>query len=206
MRVRLIGVNTITAVNLVLGFLVLIESSYTRFNTAALLISLGVALDGMDGYLARKLNCCSTFGRQFDTLADLSLFGTAMAYLVYTTSLERFGGIGLFACGLYVLCTACRLAGFAANKMQSDSFVGLPVTAAAFINVIAVIVMPNMTTLMLLVTSILMVSPIQFPHPLKLLVRLTVQSVSVQPRGGHQPLPALDYPAEQTHPAAIRTG
>ncbi|MDP3963875.1 MAG: CDP-diacylglycerol--glycerol-3-phosphate 3-phosphatidyltransferase [bacterium] len=42
---------------------------------------LAAVTDGLDGYIARKYKCASTFGRVFDPIADKILVGTALVIL-----------------------------------------------------------------------------------------------------------------------------
>jgi len=71
----------IAAIVVIIGFGVLdLESLAPRFALAAI-FGLASASDWLDGYLARRLNQCTTFGAVFDPLADKILVTSTIAYL-----------------------------------------------------------------------------------------------------------------------------
>ena len=97
-------------------------------------------LDVLDGVSARLLKATSSFGAEFDSMADLVAFGVAPAVLVLNAGLQ-LGGIEydsgqfwnlLIAISVFVLAGAMRLARFnLASDTPSDGwFSGVPITAA----------------------------------------------------------------------------
>jgi len=75
-------------------------------------------LDTMDGVAARVLKATSSFGAEFDSMADLVSFGVAPAILIFNLGLQ-YGGVELetgqswvllIACGVFVLAGAIRFA------------------------------------------------------------------------------------------------
>jgi CDP-diacylglycerol--serine O-phosphatidyltransferase len=97
-------------------------------------------LDVMDGLTARLLKATSTFGAEFDSMADLVAFGVAPAMLVLQTGMN-IGGVEvgtdtflvlLVSVGVFVLAGAARLARYnlTSNKPSNGWFAGLPITAA----------------------------------------------------------------------------
>jgi len=97
-------------------------------------------LDVLDGLAARLLKATSTFGAEFDSMADLVAFGVAPAMLVLQTGMQ-IGGVQfgteafwvlLVSVGLFVLAGAARLARFnlTSDKPRTGWFAGLPITAA----------------------------------------------------------------------------
>ncbi len=97
-------------------------------------------LDVMDGLTARLLKATSTFGAEFDSMADLVAFGVAPAMLVLQTGMN-IGGVAvgtdtflvlLVSVGIFVLAGATRLARYnlTSDKPSSSWFAGLPITAA----------------------------------------------------------------------------
>ena len=97
-------------------------------------------LDVLDGLAARLLKATSTFGAEFDSMADLVAFGVAPAMLVLQTGMQ-VGGVHfgtqaflvlLVSVGLFVLAGAARLARFnlTYDKPRTGWFVGLPIPAA----------------------------------------------------------------------------
>ncbi|WP_431307942.1 CDP-alcohol phosphatidyltransferase family protein [Alicyclobacillus sacchari] len=51
-----------------------------RLDEAALLVVLGMLLDGLDGRAARWLHAESEFGKQLDSLSDMITFGVARSW------------------------------------------------------------------------------------------------------------------------------
>jgi CDP-diacylglycerol--serine O-phosphatidyltransferase len=154
-----------TAGNLYLGFLAILKTYQgvvwaatgntghnAHFELAAILIGVGVFLDGLDGRIARMTNTMSDFGREMDSLADVITFGLAPAVLAYAWGFhfvdatleilpkEHVLRAGTFAAFVFLLCSASRLARFNVqtnpipkNPGRADRkyFVGLPTPAAA---------------------------------------------------------------------------
>ncbi len=125
--------TSLTTGNLCCGFFSLIEASRGRYELAALLIIAASVLDGLDGRIARLTGTTSEFGVEFDSLADISSFGIAPAFLAYQWALQPFHRIGWLIAFLFVACAATRLARFNIQHGSSDRryFAGLPSPAAA---------------------------------------------------------------------------
>ena len=125
--------TSFTTGNLCCGFFSLIEASRGHYETAALLIIAAGVLDGLDGRIARLTGTTSEFGVEFDSMADISSFGIAPAFLAYEWALQPFHRVGWLIAFLFVACAATRLARFNIQHGSSDKrfFVGLPSPAAA---------------------------------------------------------------------------
>ena len=125
--------TSLTTGNLCCGFFSLIESSRGHYELAALLIIAAGVLDGLDGRIARLTGTTSEFGVEFDSMADISSFGIAPAFLAYEWALEPFHRVGWLIAFLFVACAATRLARFNIQHGSSDKrfFAGLPSPAAA---------------------------------------------------------------------------
>jgi CDP-diacylglycerol--serine O-phosphatidyltransferase len=104
-----------------------------RFEIAAVAIFIAMALDGLDGRVARMTNTQSAFGEQYDSMSDMVSFGAAPALVVYEWSLRGMGKLGWLAAFIYVAGAAVRLARFNTNIGVVDKrfFQGLPSPAAA---------------------------------------------------------------------------
>src|SRR5262249_11227213 len=89
--------------------------------------------DVLDGRVARLTRSTSSFGIQYDSLADLVAFGVAPGILVYEWALRDWGKWGWLAASLYVTCGALRLARFNVQIASAEKrhFIGLPIPAAA---------------------------------------------------------------------------
>jgi CDP-diacylglycerol---serine O-phosphatidyltransferase len=154
-----------TAGNIFLGFLSIIRSiqgaltfaanptaAAQSFEVAAITIGFAVALDGLDGRIARMTNTTSEFGRELDSLADVTSFGIAPAILAYMWGVQfvdphvgprmvdQLQRAGKFLVFLFLVCGAVRLARFNVQKNPKPKnpgapnrkyFVGLPIPAAA---------------------------------------------------------------------------
>ncbi|GMA50490.1 hypothetical protein GCM10025857_18470 [Alicyclobacillus contaminans] len=122
--------SLLTVANLVLGLIALILSYQGFTANAALLVVIGMVLDGMDGRVARWLHAESLFGKELDSLSDIVTFGVAPAFIMYNTSLHYEGWMGLFLTVMFPVCGALRLARFNLQTKSTNYFVGLPITAA----------------------------------------------------------------------------
>ena len=125
--------NAITTANLFAGFFAVMQAMNHRFEWAALAIFAAMVMDGMDGRIARLTKTQSSFGEQYDSMADMVSFGVAPALVMYTYTLNDLGRWGWLAAFVYVAGAALRLARFNSNINIVDSryFQGLPSPAAA---------------------------------------------------------------------------
>ncbi|MEA2081749.1 MAG: CDP-diacylglycerol--serine O-phosphatidyltransferase [Elusimicrobiota bacterium] len=125
--------SVFTAVNIGCGFMSVIFALQGKYSLAAWLIVIGWVMDSIDGRLARMTNTSSSFGVEFDSIADMVSFGVAPALLVWIYYLQDFR-LGWAVCLLYVFTAAIRLARyntFASPDEKSQYFEGLPSPAAA---------------------------------------------------------------------------
>ena len=132
--------NLLTSAGLFSGFYSIIctlnaaRAGATRWYwLAAVMILVAQLCDALDGRLARLTRSTSSFGIQYDSLADLVAFGVAPGILVYQWALRPWGRWGWLAASLYVTCGALRLARFNVQiaSVEKRYFVGLPIPAAA---------------------------------------------------------------------------
>ncbi|MGZ0189193.1 MAG: CDP-alcohol phosphatidyltransferase family protein, partial [Alphaproteobacteria bacterium] len=75
--------NVITLSSIVIGLTAIRYGFQSDFESAALLILLSCIFDGLDGRVARLLQCQSKFGAELDSLADVMNFGVAPALIIY---------------------------------------------------------------------------------------------------------------------------
>jgi len=132
--------NSLTALSLLLGLGSIVTTQSGDLEFAAWLIVWCGLLDTMDGIAARLLKATSSFGAEFDSMADLVSFGVAPAVLIFNLGLQIAGvevesgqfWVLLAACGVFVLAGAMRLARFnlASSKPRTGWFAGVPITAA----------------------------------------------------------------------------
>ncbi len=151
---------------------------------AAWMIIWCVLFDKLDGFAARILKASSDFGAQFDSLADLTAFGIAPGFLVYfymqTLDGQWFAAhrpLMIVSISVYMLCASMRLARY--NAIDSEELVnyfhGLPSTFAGGFMAMSVILFSKyqladrlpgamaILPLLLILTGILMVSPLYLP-------------------------------------------
>lgn len=152
--------------NLLFGVFALILALQGEYARGGLMILLAGLMDYLDGKVARKLQVCSEFGKELDSLADLVSFGVAPAILAYALKLSDWGYVGLAIALAFVMCGALRLARFNVTSF-TGSFMGVPITAAGGIIAILIIYFGNLPVLVLplamLLLSYLMVSNIKVP-------------------------------------------
>ena len=159
--------NALSLCGLTCGFLSLLDSSANDFVAAAGFVVAAVFFDGLDGAAARALHCDGALGEMLDSLADMTAFGVAPAFLAYQASLQPFGLPGALVGVLFAACAAIRLARFPLVK-TARVFVGLPTPiAGAFVAVLAASargwLAPGVLPVAMLGISLLMVSTIGFP-------------------------------------------
>ncbi len=178
--------NSLSLGNLTFGFIAILLASEKHLPPAeygenifisSLLILFASLLDGFDGVTARALKVESRCGEYLDTLADMTTFGIAPAFIMYQIYLrnnEFFDSwfifpLGLFIASLYPMCAAFRLARFNAGH-DDKSFEGLPTPIAASLIVMTTIIakMPPpvwMVAVIYFLVSLLMISNIKYTKP-----------------------------------------
>ncbi len=164
--------NILTIGNLFVGIIAMIFAMQgnERFITyAAIMIIIGMLLDGLDGRVARLLKAQSDFGKELDSLSDIVTFGVAPALIMYNVFLEDAGWIGIFITALFPICGALRLARFnTQTKKSCGYFIGLPITAAG--GILATLALyndtfPHLTLALGMVgLSLLMISNVKYPN------------------------------------------
>lgn len=132
--------NLFTSMNLVLGFLAILAAAEGRVERACWAILLASIFDMLDGRVARLTNTTSRFGVEYDSLCDLVSFGVAPAIMIYFSSLQPFGRLGVVATLIFAICGALRLARFnvMAEVLPKSYFQGLPIPMASTALVTAV--------------------------------------------------------------------
>lgn len=125
--------NLFTTGCLFAGFYSIIMAVNGDFEKSAIAIFVAMVLDSLDGRVARLTNSTSSFGENYDSLADIVSFGVAPAIVSYVWILQFLGKLGWLAAFLYLAGSALRLARFNSRKGYVDIrfFQGLPCPAAA---------------------------------------------------------------------------
>lgn len=138
--------------NLLCGCLGIVFTFEGNLLWASYLIFIAGILDFLDGFVARLLNQHSEIGKQLDSLADMVTFGvlpsfiiakliqisttknTVLSDLLPTNLLSQIYLPTLaYAAFILALFSCLRLAKFNIDTRQSDSFIGVPTPANAFV-------------------------------------------------------------------------
>ena len=140
-RLRFVLVNACTLASLTLGLMAIFLAMHGEVRYAAACLVACVAIDGLDGALARKLGVSSPFGAQMDSLADMCSFGLAAPVVVYASLAHTVPpAAAMVACVLVALCAAIRLARFNVSPKDGKFFTGVPTTMAAGVLALTVLI------------------------------------------------------------------
>ncbi|MCC6866352.1 MAG: CDP-diacylglycerol--serine O-phosphatidyltransferase [Ignavibacteria bacterium] len=122
-----------TILNLLCGFISVINADAKNFDQAALFILYAGLFDMFDGVVARFTGTSSKFGVELDSLADMVSFGAAPSFLLYKVYFYSLDGIGIAVSALIMIFGAIRLARFNAQLVGFDKsyFSGVPVPIPA---------------------------------------------------------------------------
>jgi CDP-diacylglycerol---serine O-phosphatidyltransferase len=136
-RIRRRGIyllpNLFTTAALFAGFYAIVQAMNLTFDQAAKAIFYAMALDALDGRVARLTKTQSAFGAEYDSLSDMVSFGAAPALVMYEWVLRDMGNLGMVAAFIYCAGAALRLARFNTMLDVADKrwFTGIPSPAAA---------------------------------------------------------------------------
>ena len=134
--------NLLTTCCLGWGFFAIVSAIKGDFDRAGAAVFFALIFDGLDGRVARWTRTESTFGKEYDSLADMVAFGVAPAIVSFQWGVARiseygntWGRFGWIAAFFYAVCAALRLARFNARSATADKryFEGLPSPSAAAI-------------------------------------------------------------------------
>src|SRR5499427_6638961 len=134
--------NLLTTGCLFSGFYAVVAAIDKHFAPAGMAVFAAMIFDTLDGRIARLTHTESSFGKEYDSLADMVAFGLAPAIVAYQWGVVRimeFGGywgrFGWLACFFYAATAGLRLARFNARAATADKryFEGLPSPSAAAI-------------------------------------------------------------------------
>lgn len=130
--------NFITVLNLCCGCAAIVAIFNSQVQQAGIFILSAMALDFLDGTVARVLKAWSELGKQLDSLADMVSFGLVPGLILYTLFLKGnavssfhtpFTAAGAWYMFTVTVFSALRLAKFNIDKRQSTYFIGLPTPA-----------------------------------------------------------------------------
>ena len=130
------------------------------FSLAVLLMLSSVVWDYLDGKIGRWLGTPHSFGKELDSLADVVGFGMAPAVFAYTYTTPH--GWRTIVLVLFVLCGLLRLARFNVVNLTGE-YIGMPITWNGLLVPLSYYsgLPPKYYSLVLLVSSVLMISPLR---------------------------------------------
>lgn len=124
--------NLFTTAGLFAGFYAIMQARLGHFEAASLAIYVAMAMDIIDGRLARLTNTQSAFGSEYDSLSDMVSFGVAPAMVLFEFVLHDLGRFGSLVAFVYIACAALRLARFNVSASSDKThFTGVPSPGAA---------------------------------------------------------------------------
>lgn len=130
---------TITRIFLIPVFLVLmlIEFKYHNFLAAAVFI-LAASTDSLDGYIARKRNLITNFGKFIDPLADKLLVTSALIVLVSKGQVPAL--VAIIIISREFIITGFRLLASSEGVVLAASWLGKVKTVTQIVAIIAIII------------------------------------------------------------------
>ncbi|MDJ0766211.1 MAG: CDP-diacylglycerol--serine O-phosphatidyltransferase [Myxococcota bacterium] len=191
-RTLFIVPNLLTAASLLCGVLAILRcidpvATEEDIYRSSLLLFYAFIFDLFDGRVARMTRTQSSFGVEFDSLADLISFGVAPAVIAFRWALSESGIAGVAVCFIYVLAGAIRLARFNimartdpinTKKTPGKYMLGLPIPMAAGFIVALVIAARAMGGWPWLTSHGLTVKGIGYPMMTIVMIGLAVLMVS----------------------------
>tara|TARA_B100001996_G_scaffold381113_1_gene369907 strand:- start:544 stop:1227 length:684 start_codon:yes stop_codon:yes gene_type:complete len=121
-----------TILNLLSGFLGVLFLINKNYNLIEYCIYLSLIFDFLDGFIARKLNATSSFGKQLDSFADLISFGLLPSLILYDWFLTNSStDIYKYFSVFILLFSSIRLSKFNLDNKQEFIFLGIPTPLVA---------------------------------------------------------------------------
>jgi CDP-diacylglycerol---serine O-phosphatidyltransferase len=168
--------NALTILGVCLGLSSIKFAIDSNYAMAVIAIGFASILDTLDGRVARLIKGTSKVGKELDSLTDVISFGVAPGFIIYFWTLNEMGKLGWMLVLIYAVCCALRLARFNLTVIEENEtwkinfFEGVPSPAAAGLvllplilslsNLIIIEKYAELSSAMILLTSILMVSKI----------------------------------------------
>lgn len=157
--------NVITFMSLALGIIAIILAlrDFSIYWVAGLILVAGL-LDRFDGKVARYFDAESSFGEQIDSFNDIISFGIAPMIMFCQYHQSTNDLLAIFIVMLYLFAGVYRLARFHIFEIN-DYYIGLPITVAALIAVILMLLhhalsLPQLTVIIaFILLSLLMIMP-----------------------------------------------
>ena len=123
--------NLLTTMTLICGFYAIVLAMRGNSQSAVQAVIAAMLFDFLDGWVARKTNTVSVFGKEYDSLCDMVAFGLSPALITYHCLLMEWHQVAWIIPAIYSSAVAMRLAKFNSKESSNAAFEGLPCTAAA---------------------------------------------------------------------------
>jgi CDP-diacylglycerol--serine O-phosphatidyltransferase len=125
--------NLLTLGAMAAALMSIIHAAHGAYIVSAQLIMLALALDGLDGNVARWVNGQTKFGAELDTFIDITAYGIAPAVLAWEMVMKDHGFWGVAFVCFTAMSGAMRLARFRVIDPHrgQQGFLGLPITVNA---------------------------------------------------------------------------
>ena len=121
-----------TILNLLSGFIGVLFLINKNYDLIEYCIYLSLIFDFSDGFIARKLDATSNFGKQLDSFADLISFGFLPSLILYDWfSINSSIDIYKYFSVLILLFASLRLSKFNIDNKQEFLFLGIPTPLVA---------------------------------------------------------------------------
>ena len=198
--------NSISSASLIFGVLSIFKTIEGDFFLAPVCIVIAVIFDSMDGRAARALGVGGgDFGKEMDSLCDMSSFGVAPAIMIYMYGLQDLGLAGQVIAALFAVGGCLRLARFNCNTgVVHGYFQGMPIPAGACFLATYVVsgyqFAPAVLAAVTLVIACIMYSEVKFPdfkgkgnpmYRLPVIIAVIVGAVMLYERPGAWPFVAM---------------
>ncbi len=170
-RTRFVVPNSVTAANIVVGFVSMLAAAQGRYQLAVYLLLVAILLDAADGRLARWLKATSKFGQEMDSFSDALSFCAAPAFLAHQAVLRPLHGFGVVVSVLYLVAGVYRLARYNLTSdvhAKARKTMGVPTPIGAGYVLVLVLMRDEIPAAagaaVLLVMAMLMVSRVGLPE------------------------------------------
>lgn len=172
-----LAANAVTATGVVAGMAALFAGATGQVLLMLHLLLAVACLDALDGYVARRFDGVTRFGRYADSVSDFIAFGLGGALLAFAQAGDPFWGGALAL--IWVACAGWRLWHFA-HAGEHGAFAGLPSSAAALALFVPAIIGWQLVGMVAVpILAALMLSPLRFTRDLKLIAGAAVVGVVV---------------------------
>ncbi|MFW5991468.1 MAG: CDP-diacylglycerol--serine O-phosphatidyltransferase [Candidatus Nanoarchaeia archaeon] len=146
----------LTIANFASGLLSIFFAINSDFTISGVLMIAAFVFDALDGRVARATNKANAFGKELDSLADLTSFGVAPAVFGFCQGLNEPYQIAILV--LFSAAGMLRLARF--NVLKVKDFIGIPITTNGILFPLMFLLMGpfNWFIIIYLIMGILMIS------------------------------------------------